>query len=261
MSGASVEDLAARLRAAGCVWAEDEAQDLIAEARDPDQLEAMVARRVGGLPLEHVLGWAPFCGLRIEVDEGVFVPRPRTELLVEQAVELARAAARPLVVVDLCCGSGAIGVAVASAVEGVELHAADVEPAAVRCARRNVATVGGAVHEGDLFDALPDRLRGRVDLLLANVPYVPTDAIELLPQEARLHEPLVALDGGSDGLDVLRRVTAAAVDWLPPGGHLLTETSTRQLEATLDVLSRAGLSPSSVYSDELDATVVIGTVG
>ena len=132
-----------RLRAAGCVFAEDEARLLLAEARTADQLDALVERRVAGEPLEHLLGWAEFAGLRIAVGPGVFVPRRRTEVLVAEAVALARPGA---VVVDLCCGSGAVGVAVASAVPGIELHAADVDPAAVACARANLAGLGGRAH-------------------------------------------------------------------------------------------------------------------
>ncbi|MDT7748309.1 MAG: release factor glutamine methyltransferase, partial [Pseudonocardiales bacterium] len=203
-----------RLRAAGCVYAEDEARLLISSARTPADLAAMVDRRVRGLPLEHVLGWAEFCGLRIAVDTGVFVPRRRTEFLVRQAASLARPGA---VVLDLCCGSGAVGAALAATVERAEIHAVDIDPAAVLCARRNLA--GGQVYEGDLYEPLPDALRGRVDVLVANAPYVPTEAIGLMPPEARVHEPRVALDGGSDGLDVQRRVTAEAPRWLASGGY------------------------------------------
>src|SRR5659263_284462 len=167
-----------RLRAAGCVFAEDEARLLISAARTAADLAAMVDRRAAGLPLEHVLGWAEFCGLRIAVDPGVFVPRRRTEFLVRQAAALARA--RP-VVVDLCCGSGAVGAALVAALDRVELSAVDIHPAAVRCARRNVAAAGGQVYEGDLYEPLPATLRGRVDVLVANAPYVPTEAIGLLP--------------------------------------------------------------------------------
>jgi release factor glutamine methyltransferase len=247
----------ARLRAAGCVFAEDEADLLFAAAPAIADIDAMVEQRVAGMPLEYVVGWAEFCGLRIEVDPGVFVPRRRTEFLVGKAVELAGAGGP--VVVDLCCGSGAMGVALAAAVRGVELHAADVDPIAVRCARRNVATAGGQVYEGDLYGPLPAALRGRVDLLLANVPYVPTDEIELLPAEARVHEARVALDGGADGLDVLRRVTASAMSWLAPGGHLLFETTERQAPAAVDAVTRGGLVASVVSDDELGATVVVGT--
>ncbi|MFJ5725386.1 putative protein N(5)-glutamine methyltransferase [Streptomyces sp. NPDC093149] len=251
----TVSSIVTTLRAAGCVFAEDEAELIVSTAADPAGLAAMVERRVAGLPLEHVLGWAEFGGLRIAVDPGVFVPRRRTEFLVGQAVALAGPGA---VVVDLCCGSGALGAALAATLDRIELHAADVAPAAVRCARRNVGGAG-RVYEGDLFDPLPGSLRGRVEILLANVPYVPTDDVELLPPEARIHEPRVALDGGADGLDVLRRVTAEAPRWLAPGGHLLVETSERQAAQAEETVARSGLIPRVVTSDELYATVVIAT--
>ncbi|TFV83219.1 putative protein N(5)-glutamine methyltransferase [Blastococcus sp. CT_GayMR16] len=256
MVGISEESVVRRLRAAGCVFAEDEARLLLAEAGTGAALGALVDRRVAGEPLEHLLGWAEFGGLRIAVAPGVFVPRRRTELLVEEAVGLAR---RGAVVVDLCCGSGALGVAVATAVDGVELHAADVDPTAVACARSNVAELGGLAYDGDLYEALPPALRGRVDLLLANVPYVPTDAIALMPPEARLHEARVALDGGADGLDVARRVIAAAPEWLAPGGSLLFETSEDQVPAAVATVAAAGLRARVVTDDERGATVVVGT--
>lgn len=257
-----------RLRSAGCVFAEDEARLLVSTARTPEDLAVLVDRRVAGLPLEHVLGWAEFRGLRIAVGPGVFVPRRRTEFLVHEAVALARRAVdraggrdpagSRAVVVDLCCGSGALGAALAAAFDRVELHAADVDPAAVRCARRNVAA-GGRVYEGDLFEPLPVALAGRVDVLLANVPYVPTGEIGLLPPEAREYEARVALDGGADGLDLLRRVTAEASRWLAPGGHLLFETSERQVPGAVEAVTRAGLAPRVTGSEELDATVIIAT--
>ena len=248
---------------------------LIGAARTPADLEAMVDRRVAGQPLEHILGWAVFAGQRIAVDPGVFVPRPRSELLVREAAVLVRQAAaldRPVagpavrslswraVVVDLCCGSGAVGAALVAALDLVDLYAVDLDPAAVRCARRNVAAGGARVYEGDLFAPLPAGLRGRVDVLVANAPYVPTEAIGLLPREARVHEPRVALDGGADGLDVLRRVTTAAPPWLAPGGHLLVEASERQAPQTVEAFERSGLVPRVVRSDVLDATVVVGTI-
>lgn len=252
----AVADIVLRLRAAGCVFAEDEAQLLIDAAASPAELNAMVERRAGGLPLEHVVGWAEFCGLRIAVDPGVFVPRHRTEFLVRQAADLARPGA---VVVDLCCGSGALGVALAAVVAGIDLHAVDVDPAAAHCARHNLAAVAGHVYEGDLYEPLPARLRGRVDILLANTPYVPTEEVELLPREARLYEPGVALDGGADGLDMQRRVAAAAPGWLAPEGHLLVETSDRQAPFTAEIFARSGLVPQVARCDDLEATVVIGS--
>jgi release factor glutamine methyltransferase len=275
--------IVSRLRAAGCVFAEDEAELLMSSARTAADLDAMVDRRAAGLPLEHVLGWAEFCGLRIAVDPGVFVPRRRSEFLVEQAASVAprRSGA---VVVDLCCGSGALGIALVSrlgrgaelgcgaeparAAElgreaelavATELYACDIDPAAVRCARRNLAAFDGQAYEGDLFEPLPIALRGRVDVLLSNVPYVPTEEVALLPPEARDHEAQVALDGGADGLDVLRRVTATAPQWLAPGGHLVFETSERQASEAAESVARAGLLARVATSEELYATIVIGT--
>jgi len=244
----------ARLRAAGCVFAEDEARLLIATACSPEELDAMVERRAVGLPLEQVLGWAEFFGLRIAVDPGVFVPRRRTEFLVQQAVALAQPGD---IIVDLCCGAGAIGAALAATVDHAEVHAVDIDPAAVRCARRNVP---GHVYEGDLYQPLPTRLRGQVGIVAANVPYVPTVEIEFLPPEARVHEAQVALDGGPDGLDVLRRVASGAPDWLAPGGHLLIETSERQAPAAAAAFQASGLSPQIATSADLSATVLIGTL-
>jgi release factor glutamine methyltransferase len=246
--------IVARLRAAGCVFAEDEAGLLIATARSPEELDAMVERRTAGLPLEQVLGWAEFCGLRIAVDPGVFVPRRRTEFLVKRAAALARPGA---IVVDLCCGAGAIGAALAAAVDHAEVHAVDIDPAAVRCARRNVP---GHVYEGDLYQPLPAQLRGRVGIVTANVPYVPSGEIAFLPPEARTHEPRVALDGGPDGLDVLRRVAAGAPDWLARRGHLLIETSERQAPSAAAAFQSSGLSPRVATSADLSATVLIGTL-
>ncbi|MEV5595904.1 putative protein N(5)-glutamine methyltransferase [Streptomyces sp. NPDC052496] len=280
-AAASLTGLVTRLRAAGCVFAEDEAQLLAATARTPSDLAAMADRRIAGLPLEQVVGWAEFCGLRIAVDPGVFVPRRRTEFLVGQAAALVRArdAAGPRpVVVDLCCGTGAVGAALAAALSGpatgapataaatgtappprIDLHATDIEPAAVRCARRNIPPATGQVYEGDLYAPLPPALRGRVDLLVVNAPYVPTEAIGLLPPEARDHEPRVALDGGTDGLDVQRRVAAGALRWLAPGGHLLIETSERQAPDTLEAFRRHGLVTRLATDDDLSATVAVGT--
>lgn len=257
--------LVARLRAAGCVFAEDEAA-LITEAAAGHSdaaaaVERLVARRVAGEPLEQVLGWAEFAGLRILVEPGVFVPRRRTEGLAAEAGRLAREAARPghePVVVDLCCGAGAIGAAVARLAAPVRLVAADLDPAAVRAARRNLEPLGALVVEGDLFDALPGELRGHVDVIAVNAPYVPTDEIEMMPPEAKDHEARIALDGGTDGLDVHRRVAASAREWLAPGGHLLIETSRRQAQATADLVAAGGLEPRIVRDDEIAATVVVG---
>jgi release factor glutamine methyltransferase len=265
----------ARLRAAGCVFAEEEADVLASAAGSPAELDSMVARRAAGEPLEQVVGWAEFAGLRVLVDPGVFVPRRRSEFLVSVAVGLARkrGAAGAPAIVDLCCGTGALGLAVAARLAGssaegpgpsgvrlggVELHAADLDPAAVACARRNVEPAGGHVHAGDLFGALPSGLTSRIGVLICNAPYVPTTEIAFMPAEARDHEALVALDGGTDGLAVLRRVAAAAPGWLAPGGVLLVETSERQARAMTAAMTAAGLAPQVHEDDESGATVVTG---
>lgn len=252
-----MEEIAARLRAAGCVFAEDEARLLIDTAPTPARLEEMVGRRVAGLPLEQVLGWAGFCGLRVAVEPGVFVPRRRTEFLARQAITLAQSTtAEPLVVLDMCCGTGAVGAAIAVAVTTADLYAVDKDPAAVRCAKRNL---NGQVYEGDLYDPLPTALQGRIAVITANVPYVPSDEVALLPPEARLYEPRLALDGGADGLDIMRRVADEAPRWLAAGGHLLIESSHRQEPTALAVFTDSGLQARAIRDEDLAISVIVGT--
>lgn len=239
------------------MFAEDEARLLHHAAKDQAELDAMVSKRVAGLPLEHVIGWAEFCGQRIAIEPGVFVPRVRTEFLIARAAALTPARA---VAVDLCCGSGAMGVALAAAVPLAQLHAVDIDPVAVRCAAANLASSGTA-YLGDLYEPLPRSLRGGVDIVIANVPYVPTGDVPLLPAEARLHEARIALDGGPDGLDVLRRVAAGAPDWLKPAGHLLIETSERQVPVATAAFAQYGLLPMVARLEESGSTVIIGTNG
>jgi release factor glutamine methyltransferase len=251
------DEIVRMLRAAGCVFAEEEAALIEQAATTPAELSRMVAQRVEGLPLEQVVGWAELGGIRHLVEPGVFVPRRRTEFLVQLAV-----AGGGRVVLDLCCGTGAVGAAVAAGLGGaessaVELHASDIDPAAVAVARKNV---DGAVYQGDLYEPLPASLRGRVDILVFVAPYVPTDEIELLPREARLHEPHFTLDGGPDGLDLVRRVAAGAAEWLAPGGRVLTEVSEEQAPVVADLFEAAGLMPEILEDDELYATVVRGTL-
>jgi release factor glutamine methyltransferase len=245
-----------RLRAAGCVYAEEEEALLEEAASSAEELEALVSQREAGLPLEPLLGWAVFCGARIVVRPGVFVPRRRTELLVAEARALLAPGA---VVVDLCCGSGAVGAALLAGPAPIELYLSDIDDDAARCAVINVGS-DAVVLTGDLFDPLPRALHGRVDVLVANAPYVPTAAIALMPPEARLHEARVALDGGDDGLDVQRRVIGDAAHWLSPTGTLLVETSARQARATAGLFRAAGLAPRVIRSKELDATVVAGAL-
>jgi release factor glutamine methyltransferase len=247
-------DIIARLRASGSVFAEQEAKLLRVSARDPDDLQRMVDERVAGWPIEYVLGFVDFCGLRIALDRGVFVPRQRTEFLVRQAISVAPA--HGAVVIDLCCGSGAIGLVLAAALAHSRLYAADIDPLAVRCAERNVGS-RGAVFCGDLFDPLPSALQGTADLLVANAPYVPSAELQRLPREARLYEHRVALDGGPQGMRVQLRVIAEAQRWLAPTGHLLLEASARQAEDLCVRCAAHGFRARVARCAEYEATVVI----
>jgi release factor glutamine methyltransferase len=274
-----MDELVARLRAAGCVFAEDEAR-IITEAADGDarRLEELAAARVGGLPLEHLVGWAELDGRRWRVAPGVFVPRQRSELLVREAAARAipRAELGAVLLVDLCCGCGALGGAVAARLlalgHDVEIHAADVDPTAVTCAHDNLkaladeaATAGTGrltahTFTGDLADPLPAEVWGLVDVLVANAPYVPTESIGMMPPEAREHEPHVALDGGDDGLTILRRVIDLAPKLLRPGGHLLVETGDGQVSVAVGHMTTAGLTPTVLTDEDLGATALTGTL-
>lgn len=252
MSSAVEAVVIRRLAEAGCVYAEEEAALLVAEAATERELDRMTALRAGGRPLEHVLGWARFCGGRVRVTQGVFVPRRRTEFLVEATRRLAPDAE---VLVELCCGTGAVSLSLARD-RPREMHVVDIDADAVRCAQANLAGSGARCYQGDLFVPLPGHLRGRVDVVVASPPYVPTAAVALLPAEARLHEPRAALDGGPDGLDVHRRIVGAARQWTSPTGQVLLETSAAQGEPLAAVWAAEGWSAAVHRSEEGDSTVV-----
>lgn len=245
----------ARLRAAGCAFAEQEAEVLLETAGSADALDTLLERRLNGEPLELVVGWVEFDGLRLAVQPGVFVPRRRSALLVEEAVRYLGPGA---VLVDLGCGAGGLAAAVLHRIPTVEVYAVDLDPRAVACARRNLPR--HRVFCGDLYAGLPSRLRGHLTAVLANVPYVPTGAIASMPREARDYEPRLALDGGPDGLDVQRRVIAEAPRWLAPGGHLFIETGLDQLAATEAELRAADFAVRSRVEDEIGGVVVRGTL-
>lgn len=246
-----------RLRAAGCVFAEDEARELVGAASGRDELETMVRRRVRGEPLEQVVGRVRFAGLVLRVAPGVFVPRQRTAFLAAEAARAASGSGSAPVVVDLCCGVGAVAAVVRARVPGAHVHAGDVDPAAVDCARHNLGPEA-RVGLGDLYDALPRSLAGGVDVMAVNAPYVPSGEVRLLAREAREHEPLLALDGGHDGLDVHRRVVGGARQWLAPTGVLLVEVGEEQVRTVLDLL-RAEAMVGAVLRDDAAGIVVRGS--
>lgn len=236
--------LAARLAAAGCVAAEEEAEELLeASAGDPERLERLLARRLDGQPLAWVVGAATFAGHRVVVHPGVYVPRWQSEALVERAIGYLPTDG---VAVDLCTGSGAVAVALARARPGARVLGTELDPVACRCAAVN----GVEVHTGHLADPLPKELVGRVDVVVGVVPYVPTAAVDLLSRDARDHEPRQALDGGPDGLDLLRPAVEAAGALLRPGGVLLLELGAEQDAALAPTLDAAGFGPARRLVDE-----------
>jgi|SRR5579862_2451959 len=234
----SVEQVTARLAAAGCVAAAGEAGELMAVGADAGALDAMVARRELGEPLAWIVGRTRFCGHAVRVDPGVYVPRPHTEELALRAVAAVPARGRAL---DLCTGCGAVAVVLA-AVATVAVMGLDADPAAVECARRNgVAAILADVGEPPA---------GPFDVVTAVPPYVPTAELPLLAADVLRYEPRVALEGGGDGLAVTRRVVAAAAGVLRPGGTLLLELGGDQDGALLPVLVSAGFDRIAVWRDE-----------
>jgi release factor glutamine methyltransferase len=191
----------------------------------------------------------------VTVVPGVFVPRRRTEGLVRAALD---AAPEGGVLVDLCTGTGAVALALAHERPDLDLYAADLHPAAVGCAQVNLQGRAQVVMS-DLFDSLPADLRGRVDTVTANVPYVPSGDLDLLPPEARDHEPTAAHDGGDDGLAVLRRLVHEARSWLASGGEVLVEVSRHQQAAARFAFATAGLRPRIALSDDDGTVVLAGT--
>ncbi|ORM35162.1 putative protein N(5)-glutamine methyltransferase [Williamsia sp. 1135] len=252
----SIEAIVARLRAAGCVFAEDEARILIDAADDEIGLEQLVVRRVAGEPLEYIVGGTEFGGLMIAVAPGVFVPRQRSLLLVETVIDVAGPTAR---ILDLCCGSAALAAVVADRLPDATVAAADIDPIAVACAELNLAG-RGQVYRGDLFSPLPSALRGALDVVVCNAPYVPTAAIATMPPEARDHERRATLDGGEDGLDLLRRVAVAAPHWLSRPGHLVMEIGDSQVDSATTIFSDAGFTPTIRTDRERGAIAVVGSV-
>ncbi len=252
----NTEQVAQRLRHSGSVFAEEEAQ-LLCGSFDGTVLSEAIEARCAGEPLEHILGWTMFAGVRIRVGPGVFVPRRRSEVLVHEALERLP---RRGVLVELCCGAAPVATAVATARSGVRVFASDVDPAAVLVALDNLEPLGGRAGVGDLAQAVPLDLFGRVDVLVANAPYVPTREIGLMPHEAREHEPVRALDGGIDGLQVQRRVVQVAPRLLRPGGVLLVETARPMVDLTARLMSEVGLTTTVVLDELVDGTCVVGTL-
>jgi release factor-specific protein-(glutamine-N5) methyltransferase len=220
-----------------------------------------IERRSRGMPLQYVTGEVPFRRLVLHVRPGVFIPRPETEILVDVALE--HLAERPVdaVVVDLCTGSGAVALAIATERAGTRIWATEASETAlaVACDNRDNAGISDGVHVllGDLFEPLPDDLKGRVELIVTNPPYVPTDDLADLPDEVASYEPALALDGGLDGLQAARRIAQEAPDWLAPGGMLALEVDARHAREAADLLSE-GFTDVFVRKDLTGRDRIVG---
>lgn len=231
------------LTEAGCIAAAEEADELIrAAAGDPDVLEDLVSRRTTGEPIAWLTGAVTFCDIRLFVAPGVYVPRSQTEPLARRAATLLPPEG---VAVDLCTGVGAIAAVLAATVPTARVLATELDTEAARCARRN----GVEVFEGFLDDPLPRAFEHRVDVLTAVVPYVPTEALHLLPRDVQAFEPRLALDGGVDGTDLLVQVVRRSTRWLRPGGWLLLELGGDQAEPIQLRLRESGFEEPDVMTD------------
>jgi release factor glutamine methyltransferase len=241
---ATSEGVVRTLAAGGCVDSEGEAEVLfLAAGEGVGAIDELVTRRLGGEPLAWIVGSVRFGGVRILVDPGVFVPRPHTEVLARRAVELLP---EDGVAVDLCTGSGAVAAVLHSAHPNALVVATDLEPVAVACARRN----GIDARLGDLDEPIPSDVRGRVDVVTAVVPYVPSEELHLLPRDVLEREPRHALDGGPGGTAILVRAAAAAGRLLRPGGSVLLELGGDQAGEITAALAEHRLADVRVLRDE-----------
>lgn len=232
------------LSAAGCIAAAEEADELVrAAAGDRGVLADLVSRRTTGEPIAWLVGAIDFCGVRISVLPGVYVPRWQTEPMARRAAALLPPGG---VAVDLCTGAGSLAAVMAAAVPTARVLATELDPVAARCARAN----GLGVLEGSLDDPLPRELEQGVDVMAAVVPYVPTGSIRLLPRDVQAFEPRLALDGGTEGVDVLSDVVGRSTRWLRPGGWLLLELGGDQAEPVGGLMRAVGFEAVDVMADE-----------
>lgn len=229
-----------RLVAAGCVAAKEEARELVAAAPDHTTLDAWIRRREQGEPLAWITGTIEFCGRTLRVAPGVYVPRPQTEELARRAAAIVPAIGRA---VDLCTGSGAIAIHLMAEAPRATVVGLDIDLRAALCARRNgVATVVADVDE-------PLR-RQSFDVVTAVAPYCPTGDLRLLPVDVQRYEPRHALDGGDDGLDLVRRIVVSAARLLRPGGWLVLELGGEQDQALSPTLAASRFDLVTSWFDD-----------
>lgn len=217
---------------------------------DENALRALCAKRKTRVPLQYLTGVQSFLGRNFHVDERVLIPRPETELLAERAIALLREEKYPPIALDLCCGSGCLAVSMALGVPNADVHAADLSEGALAVTKLNAERLRAKVtlHQGDLFDALPNSNASQVNLIVSNPPYIPAADCLCLQEEVR-REPLMALDGGADGFDFYRRIAEDAPWFLQPGGTLLMEVGFDQADTVMALCEAAGLTPVAIHED------------
>ncbi len=229
-----------------------------------DRYRELVRRRAAGQPLQTILGETEFYSRAFKVEPGVFIPRPETERLVEIAAALVAPGDRSLlepVAVEIGTGTGVIAVSLALEVPRLAVWATDLNPAAVDLARRNAHRHGVdgrvTVLEGSRYTPLPARLKGGVDLLVSNPPYIASAEIENLEREVAEHDPRLALDGGADGLVFYRALAAGLGPWLRPGGHLAVEIGADQGQAVPAIFAASGITELQVHKDYADRDRIV----
>jgi release factor glutamine methyltransferase len=229
-----------------------------------DRYRDLVRRRAGGEPLQQILGETEFYSRVFKVEPGVFIPRPETERLVEEAVALLAPPDHRLlapVAVEIGCGTGVIGVSLALDVPRLTVYATDINPAAVQLTQYNAHTLGAGprVHvlQGNRFDPLPAHLKGQVDLVVSNPPYIREADIPGLEVEVSQYDPEEALSGGTDGLDFYRALAARVGGWLRPGGHVAVEIGDDQGHEVEDIFGASGLEDIRLFRDYADRDRVV----
>ena len=234
-----------------------------------DRFRELVRRRAAGQPLQTILGQTEFYSHLFKVEPGVFIPRPETERLVEAAADLLGGGDLRLlapVAVEIGCGTGNVGISLALELPRLSVHATEINPQAVELTRHNAHALGVEarvqVYPGSRFDPLPDHLKGEVDLLVSNPPYIRHEDIEGLSEEVKGHDPHTALDGGADGLGFYHALAAAMGIWLRPGGQLAVEIGDDQGPDVQEIFAAAGALEIRIIKDYTDRDrVVIARVG
>jgi release factor glutamine methyltransferase len=256
---------------------DDEAQELLAMVLDVDDLDevpddhvpsrrererflALIARRAGGEPFPFLTGRIEIYGLSLKVRPGAFVPRPSSELTIDLAVKKVKRK-KEAIVVDVCAGQGPIALCIAHELENARVYGCDIDAGGLAQGRSNAKELGidnVKFLAGDMYEPLPKRLKGSVDLIVGHVPYVPMDEIEDLPAEVREYEPLYTLsDESVDGLTLMRRAVDESVPWLAPGGWLMLELAEDLSKKVMRMCKKAGFTDLKIRSDDDDLSVVV----